>query len=393
MTQRNKSEGKDPTSASDEIRESGKSSQVIASEIGQTRSAISEDIKVLSDKLSPSHLKEEAKQAISDAKDKAIEKVVETKDVAVEKAVELKDAAVEKAIEIKDKASEKVQEVQETVEEAAHEVSYQARRAGRATWSFTVENAVPLAMIGIGAGWIISNTRGGGRRGSEFYEYDDESRRALEGDYPYGDRGYGTRRPAARRYAGMSDDPYGPEPSGRPYAAGYGRARELEGSGVGGRAPMTERSADLSASVRSGKGNGNGSRRAASVSDKGQSLYRRAERSVVDAEHAIARGAAHTADQLKSSVRRTRDQLQTSARRARDASREFAEDNPLAVALATLVTGIGVGLLLPRSQREDRLLRPVRERVGRFVDDARQAAEEVGDAARETAQQTAQALR
>lgn len=389
MTQRNKSEGKDPTSAPDETKEPGKKSQEIESEIGQTRSAISEDIKVLSDKLSPSHLKDEAKQAIGEAKDKAVEKVIETKDAVVEKAVELKDATVEKAVELKDKAGEKVQEVEETIEDAAQEVSYQARRAGRATWSFTVENAVPLAMIGIGAGWIISNTRGGSGGRDAQYGYEDDSRRALEGDYPYGDRGYGSRRPGPRRYA---DEAFREEPSTRPYA-GSGRAREFEAPSSSARMPASGRSADLIASGRAGTGNGNGSKRGASVSDKGQALYRRAERSVIDAEHALAAGAAHTADELKSSMRRTRDRLETSARQARDATREFAEDNPLAVALATLVAGIGVGLLLPRSQREDQLLRPVRERVGRFVDEAKQAAEEMGDAARETAQQTAQALR
>jgi hypothetical protein len=90
---------------------------------------------------------------------------------------------------------------------------------------------------------------------------------------------------------------------------------------------------------------------------------------------------------------RGRDYAKERLVRARDATRDFAEENPLPVALATVALGIGVGLLLPSTSRENKLLGPTGDKLGRLVDEARSAAYDVAEVAKETASDTARAIR
>jgi len=96
----------------------------------ETRAKIGENLEALGDKLSPQNIKEEikteAKQALGDAKDAAVDKL---------------------------------RDVKETVTEA-----------GRATASFAGQNALPLALIGAGVGWLLATRPrdGGWRRRYEF---------------------------------------------------------------------------------------------------------------------------------------------------------------------------------------------------------------------------------
>lgn len=74
--------------------------------------------------------------------------------------------------------------------------------------------------------------------------------------------------------------------------------------------------------------------------------------------------------------------------RAKDASLDFVDANPLAVALGTLALGVGVGLLLPTSEREERLLAPTRAKFDRLIGDAREVATDVVEMAKETANES-----
>jgi ElaB/YqjD/DUF883 family membrane-anchored ribosome-binding protein len=76
-------------------------------------------------------------------------------------------------------------------------------------------------------------------------------------------------------------------------------------------------------------------------------------------------------------------------RRASQRSREFAEDNPLAVGAMAVAAGVGVGLLLPATRKEAELMGSARDRL---VDEARETAREIGQKARETAQELKQTV-
>jgi len=321
MTQENKPSGSTSSSSSSETKRN-KSAREIEADIGETRNALSDDIKALSDKVSPANLKQEAKQAMNEAKNVAVEKAIEVKDAAVDKAVEIKDVAVERAAEVKDTAMVKAREAADAVSETIDEVSTQARQAGDAVWSFALDNAVPLTLISIGAGWLFANRRR--TRMPSMYDRDDDylSENVVSETRP--------RRSAALR--------------GRNGLKRAGDTLSRTGSRVGSSA---------------------------------QAAYGKAGETIGQAEEALAESA-----------RRGRDIMSQKLTRARDVSRDFAAENPLAVAFGSLLAGVGVGLLLPSTARESQWLEPSRARFRSMIGDARDAAREVGSVAQDTARQT-----
>jgi ElaB/YqjD/DUF883 family membrane-anchored ribosome-binding protein len=333
-----------------------KKSGEIENELGQTRNALQQDIKALGDKFTPGHIKDEAKSALAGAKDAAVDKLAETKDKAVEKLSEAKDMTVEKLAEAKDSAVEKLTEVKDatvaTVSEAVDDVSYQARRIGGATWEFTRANAVPLALVGLGAGWLIANNRASG--------------------------GWRPRKPGMRaRRAGyaLRDADYEGEDSS---LLGDERQQPREARLPGqSRRPQRELARRTqSATPRVGF----------ELSDAGNKIGESAERMYEQAGQTVT--AAR--QKLAGSVARGRDALKSSLRRAGTATLDYADDNPIALGVVTVAAGVGLGLLLPATQRENRLLGASRDRL---FGEARETARGLGDVARETMKETSNTLR
>ena len=351
----NKSENK-LESKSSELKRT-KSARELEAEIGETRNAITEDIKAISDKVSPAALKQEAKQAwtgvkqdvadrANEAKDAAIDKVLEVKDVAVEKAQEVRDATIEKAEQVRDVVVEKAQQAGDAIVQTAGEASEVARRTGRAAWGFTVRNAVPLSLIGLGAGWLIANNRR--QRGFRAEGYDSSYPR----DVSYPAVGVEGSYPQTELYSTPAYEAYRP------------------GSSVG-------ESQSARRSTGASQTNGNGA-----ASEKLQQTKQKLQQTVSQAEGKLRAGAL-----------RSKEVLQDRARRVAQSSRSFAEANPLALALGTLIAGVGVGLLLPSTGAEDRLLEPGRRRVRGLISEARDTTREVSGIVRDTAEETAQVLR
>jgi vacuolar-type H+-ATPase subunit H len=113
----------------------------IEADIDQTRNAISGDLRTLGERLSPEHLKEEAKEVMTEAKNVAVETLHEAKNVATSTFREVKDDAM-------NTVSAKVDELRDNV-----------RSVEREAVGFVRENAVPLALIGVGVAWFLSNRR------------------------------------------------------------------------------------------------------------------------------------------------------------------------------------------------------------------------------------------
>jgi len=336
-----------------------KTSRELEAEIGETRSAITEDIRALSDKVSPANLKHEAKDAAKDmmnsakdaavnkateVKDAAVNKASEVKDVVVDKAIEVKDAtmdkarevkdaAIDKATEVKDVAVEKAQQAAQAVSETYDEVSYQTRRVGRAAFRYSAANAIPLSMIGIGAGWLLANARRDRVRDVNWEGSTDSDTYRLprtaagSRDYPADNNEY---------YTSSAYSDYRQRDRGRD------------------REPITS-----------------------TLSNRSTALKQRAGQKLEDASRT-----------LRDSAQRGKQVISERAVQLRDASRDLAQANPLALAVGTLIAGIGVGLLLPTSEREDRLLEPGRQRVRGLIGQAKETAREVGGIARQTAQDT-----
>lgn len=115
----------------------GQKAEQLREEISRTRSALSEDVKALGERLHPDQLKEDAKEVIHHAADAAREGaryiVRDAKDAAFDSLRSAKDHAIE----------------------SLDEVSERARSAGHAASDFVATHAIPLTLLGAGAGWLM----------------------------------------------------------------------------------------------------------------------------------------------------------------------------------------------------------------------------------------------
>jgi ElaB/YqjD/DUF883 family membrane-anchored ribosome-binding protein len=132
-----------------------KSPEQIQLEIARTRSAITEDLLALSEKLSPQHLREGAREVMKDAREEAKEILREVKDSAIGSLRDMKDRAVG------------------TVSDKVTVLSTQARQAGSITYDFMSANAIALSLFGLGTGWLLLALRNRRRHETEYaYRYE-----------------------------------------------------------------------------------------------------------------------------------------------------------------------------------------------------------------------------
>jgi ElaB/YqjD/DUF883 family membrane-anchored ribosome-binding protein len=318
MNQRNNGIEGDSRRDPDEIR----------AEIDDARSAIAGDIRELGEKLSPDNLKAGAKHVIEEAKEGAKGAIRDVKDAAMDRMITAKDHAID------------------SLSETASEVSYRARRAGVATAGFMSANAVPLALIGIGAGWLTLTMR---------------RQRRLREQGPY-TIGYGDDRYYDRFYDPRLDLAAEQRWSESGFAT---ESRNLMDRGRGTVDQLTDRAREGAQHMREGAHNMR-DRVQNTVSDLG------------DRAHELGYQARELGYQA-------RDRMMRAERR----TVELAQENPLAVGAIALAAGVGIGLALPASQAENRLMGPAR---GRLVDQARTLAGEARSTAEQAAQKARQAV-
>jgi ElaB/YqjD/DUF883 family membrane-anchored ribosome-binding protein len=303
----------------------------IEADIDQTRNAITGDLRTLGERLSPEHLKQEAKEVMTEAKQVAVETLHEAKDVATNTFREVKDSALETV-------NEKVGELRENV-----------RSVEREAVGFVRDNAIPLAMIGVGVAWFVSNRR---------------SREARwEGQYaPRGDGRW--RYPSERSGSHPLDDA----------RDGLSRAR------------YTTREYAQRAGERARGWVGEAEHRVGDAAGRVQDFAQR--------EADQVRGLARDATEKVSDVAlRARDLAQRELNEARQFSRQAAETHPLAVGAAAVAAGVVVGLLIPETRRESELLGAQRDRLmsgaKEAVSDAKEVMQDLQQTAKETAKGTA----
>lgn len=259
-----------------------KTPEEIQLEIARTRTAITEDLLALSEKLSPQHLRESAREVMRDAREEAKEVLKEAKDAAIGSLRDVKDRALN------------------TVNDTVTGIGTQARKAGTLTVDFVSANAVAISLLGIGAGWLVWALR---------------HRKRLEGDeyaYRYEHYSYPTES-----YAGDASAHSG---------EGYDEPRQ-------GRLARTQ--------------------------DAVRSVASRASRAVDAAREQVRHASSGLGEHAGSVGRRAGGGLRSAARRSRD----VAGDNRLAVVGLTIAAGLGIGLLLPISERPRRAIRRAGERA------------------------------
>jgi len=300
----------------------------IEADIGRTRERIGGDLRTLGERLSPEHLKEEAKEVMQEAKNVAVETLREAKDVATETYHAVKDDAMETV-------SEKVGEFRDNV-----------RSMERDAIGFLRDNAVPLALIGAGIAWFMSNRRG---------------RHEARWDGEYAPHGHGRwRYPDERSGYRALDDTRGR------LSRAQGATREI-------------------ASQAQDRARGWKDRAEQEVSHVAEQARGFAEREV-DAARGLARDAK---DQVGQAATRVRDVAGREFDRASEFTRQTAEAHPLAIGAAAVAAGVGLGLLLPETRQEREWLGPQRQRL---ASDATELAQEVAHSAKENARDVKNSL-
>jgi len=121
-----------------------KSPEEIESEIQRTRDRMTEDIDAIGEKLSPEHLKQRAREAVTDAKEAVVEKV----------------------------------------QEATGEVGRKAREMGSGLIDMIRDNPLPAAVAGVSLYWLFSR-----RKSSSRYSTSQGRTRGSIGRYSYGTSG------------------------------------------------------------------------------------------------------------------------------------------------------------------------------------------------------------
>jgi len=260
--------------------------------IAETRAAITRGIEVLSEKLSPEHIKEEAKERLSEAKDAGMEKVREVKEQATEAAT----------------------------------------RTARTGMDFVRDNSIPLAFIGVGLGLLARRSR----------------------------------QTEKEQWPAISPTEEWAEESGAGESRAAERVRELGEEGK-------EKARDVAERARE---------RASELGEQGREMAERARKKASELGERAERRIGTMRD-------RTRHGLQTAQTRARDVSNE----NPVAVGAAALIAGLGLGLLLPATRRENELMGSLRDRLARegqrTLGEVRRAVGETAREVRSTVSETA----
>jgi ElaB/YqjD/DUF883 family membrane-anchored ribosome-binding protein len=211
-----------------------------------------------------------------------------------------------------------------------------ARRAGASTAEFVSDNALPLSLIGLGVGWLVLSARKQRLREDQLAGHDGEF------GAPSVSRG-GSKGSQARAVV----------------------------------ADVQHRVGELASRTREASGE----------------LASRVGENLDAARSAVADGLDVARSKVADGLDSARAQLTHAGRRSVD----YADENPLLIGALAVAAGVGVGLALPATRRENELLGETRDRLlgdaRGLIGEAREAAREVQRQARETTQELRTAVK
>lgn len=273
----------------------------------------------------------------------AIQEKLKPRNIVASATDRVKNAAAERVREMADTASHTAQQAMDYTRDAASGITDRVRR-----------NPVPLALIGVGAAWLLSS-------------------RARRGTY----RGYGMRRDDRREYAG-----------------GWTREDTLHGDwGEHGLAARIRNNPIPAALAGVGLG-----WLAFSTSEPANWVYRDRRRNAspeapwtggsagTTGESGMAENLTDSASQIASRTREyaseATDSMRRMVRRRQNQMQRMVEENPLLVGAGALMLGAAFGMAFPETDTENELMGEARENVvGRAREMAQDAASQVQDAA------------
>jgi len=236
---------------------------------------------------------------------------------------------------------------------AVDSVSWQARATSSRMMDFIREHPLQVAAVGLGVTWLMSMRSAGEVSGDRMARY------AYTGP---------DRRSGAFRRQGEIGNRVGEIGS---------QAREKVSNAA---STVSERAGELSHRV---------SERAEELSHRVSERAGELSQQVSERAGTLTHRAGELRERTQERVGRLGDQARWRVTRARSGLERKLDENPLAVAAGAAIFGLALGLLLPKTERENEVLGPTRDRL---MDRAGDAAERVKDVAAEAAREVKQSV-
>lgn len=291
----------------------------IRNQIEETRVEMTETIDAIQDKLNPRNIVASATSRV-------------------------KDVATQRVREMADTASQTAQQAMDYTRETASDITERAR-----------QNPIPLALIGVGAAWLLANRS---RRPS----YRSDGVRGGQREYA----GEWTRDQALNR--DPSEDGLMANIRNNPIPAA------LAGIGLGWLAFASGQRGDRRDAGRWGAASREG-REGWAGQPEGASGESGVVQNLTESTSQIASRTREYATETAESMRRM-------ARRRQNQLQRMVQENPVLVGAGALMIGAAFGMAVPKSDAEDELMGEARDTVvGRAREMAREAATKVQSAA------------
>jgi ElaB/YqjD/DUF883 family membrane-anchored ribosome-binding protein/gas vesicle protein len=337
--------------------------QATRTQIEETRAEMSETIDAIRDKLNSQTLADHAKETVSEITSNVMEKAKSTAHDVVENAKQSVHETLQEAKETLPKvtanvahqavsgavteAKEAVGSAVSTAKHAMGDAAGTAKNAGATLMDAIRQNPVPAALIALGVGWLWATNRGSGNPKNAW-----DVRRYRT---PYDEGTWG-----ARSYTGAYTE-----------------------SSSGPDRPMSHSAKATDNSPAVGERIGHAAER---VKESAGDLTQRVQGTVSHAAEKVGDTVSHVGARTSDYARGMAMNCQT-----------MLEERPLALGAIALGVGAAIGLLVPGTYREDRLMGEMRDQIVGKVSDSAQdlalraqvVAEEAIGSAKETAKEEA----
>lgn len=305
-------------STSDSTSDSGQDDpNAIRAEISDTRDRMSNTLDAIGERLNPQHVKEQVTEQVKDS-------IGQVKD-------SIREATIGR------------------VEDMAHQAADRVNETKRGVVDAIRDNPIPAAMVGLGLGWMMLNSRSDSNDVTQRYASADRSlrNRNMQGSGSgYAANSYGNSYASgsgSSLYGDSYGDSYGSRGQG---SSGYGS----EGTGMAD--TLREKASDIGGTVKGAAG---------------------------DMTDTVKGAAGDLADRAQDVAGSVAQGTRVGARKVEDAFYE----NPLLTGAVTLALGLAAGLAAPRTHPEVALMGDARDQFGdrmrQVAQDTKHKAEHVAE--------------
>jgi ElaB/YqjD/DUF883 family membrane-anchored ribosome-binding protein len=327
-------------------------SALLKHDIERARNEIGDTVDAIETRLSPARIKEQ----ISSVKQHALDQFHDAKEQV---KTELKRDVEQAKTKVKDEIDGARYAVREAtvgkVEHMVHRARNEVRDVGVSMTDRVRENPIPVALIGLGAAWLLMSSRSSGPRRFNRYE---------------------------RAYR-FENDEYGERPGS------YTGARSMGSRIAGAGEDVRNRAGDLASEARD-----KASHVVEDVRDKASHMVEDVRDKAAHVAGDVRFRASHAMEGARERAIHFADEGRMRARHVGERANHMWEENPLAIGAVAFAVGAAIGLALPTSRAEDRIFGQAKERLmNKAGDAAREAlhmAEDKASQALHGSQQTEQ---